>query len=308
MPAATTSQLSPVPRAKRTITMLIAGALVVAGVGVAHAADPKTGFDSSPTGCPTFWEVDGRPQGGDINPPVGPLGTAQLHVTGFGFDVQGEDFTVTIRVVDMQRRVAPGTNKSLWIASFGEPQAPALLFVAEYDLISNSFAFYWNRPFSGNPNSAARGNVALGPGGGVSITTTLAELGVGSHFIAEETRATGSALGTFGGAFYGVPWSNARGPDSVPLVPCPGVALSAQPRVTQGVIAGGFTLPKAGGQSIELQLLEGTEWTTVAEGTTDNDGGFGMTATVPRGTVTLRGVVTTPAGIGTSAPLELQIP
>jgi hypothetical protein len=299
----------------RKLTAVLATALIFAPSGAAGATDVEPWFAPSATGCPTFWEVDGGAgplgiQSGDIDPSAGPLGTAQLHVTGFGFAVDGDDITATIRVVDMQRRVVPGSNRSYWFAGFGSK-----FLDADYDLVSDSFIFRWI-DLDTRTSGPATGSVVPGPGGGLLITAKMADLGIGPGYEADTTRAFAGwqvALEVPGavGAYPASSWSSAVGPELVPLVPCPGLSLRARldPRIKGGVVATGITLPKVGGQPVQLQLLDSTEgWTTIATGTSGEDGAFEITGTAPSGSVSLRGVVSAAAGVGTSTPVQLKVP
>jgi hypothetical protein len=290
------------------VTAVLATALIVATSGTASASDVEPGFGPSATGCPTFWEVDGGSTGPDIDPPVGPFGTSQIHVTGFGFSVDGETITATIRVADMRPRVAPGFNQSWWSAGFGSKS-----FLATYDLLTGLFTFTWI-DLDMRTSGPATGSVVPGPGGGVRITAKMADLGIGPYYEADATRVLAGpriVAEVPGHAYIGGPaptWSRADGPELVPLVACPGLSFSVRldPRHEGGVVANGITLPKVGGQPVELQLLSDGEWTTIATGTTDQDGAFEITGTLPPDPATVRGTVTTAAGIGTSAPVDID--
>ncbi len=285
----------------RLTALLAAGALTVPGPAAAGATEPQPGFGPSSTGCPTFWEVDGGPQGLDISSPAGLVGTSQLHVTGFGFAVDGGDLTATIRVADMQRSVAPGTNESEWRVVFG-----ALWFQADYYLLSDSFSFTSGK--TGGGTIPVAGTIVLGPGGGIRFRVKMADVGLELPFEAGPTRASTYTEMSVMGRGTAVRWSYALGPGLVPLVRCPGLSFEASPGPGEVVIRG-LTLPMTEGQPIEVQALDDTHgWRTIATGTSADDGSFEITRTMPRGAASLRGVVTTPAGIATSVPVDVEVP
>ncbi len=289
----------------RKIQVLLAAATFLVVASAAPATGVGRGFAASPTGCPTFWEVDGGTLGGgnDVDPPVGPFGTSPLHITGLGFSVDGDEFTATIRVADMRLQVAPGSTGSRWSASFGPWR-----FTADYDVLFATFTYFWEH---GTASGPATGSIVPGAGGGLTITAKLADLQIPPNFEVDTTEAAARIrFGSPDTPNVHVRWSRAIGPEFVPLVPCPGLTLSAtlDPRVAQRVVVGGVTLPQAPGQQIELQMLDDTEWTTIASGTSKDNGTFEIASTLPQGAVSLRGVVTTAAGVGTSAPIELEVP
>ena len=290
---------------KRTAAGLAAAGLLVAmtGSGAAAGSDPQPGFGPSPTGCPTFWEVDGGSLGQDVTSPAGLLGTSQLHVTGYGFAVDGDDLTATIRVADMQRSVAPGTNGSEWRVVLGP-----VWFQADYYLLSDSFTFTSGK--TGGGEIPVAGTVVLGPGGGLRFRVKMADLGLEPPLEVGPTRASAYTEMSVTGRGTAVRWSQATGPATVPLVRCPGLTFGAEASPGAGeVVAYGLTLPMTGGHPIEVQALDGTGgWRTIATGASADDGSFGISATMPRGPATLRGVVTTPAGIAISAPVDVEVP
>ena len=288
---------------KQSAALVAAAAFVLATAGMARAGDTAVGPGTSATGCPAFWDMQTASRGPNVDPPVGPYGTSQLHITGYGVEVQGDALTVTIRVADMQRRVQPGTDASVWWA-----QMDNLRIGAQYILASDRFTF---TAFNGI-HGPVTGTVIPGPGGGIRITTSLSALEMEPGVVIGSTQVGGRSWKQVGDPQVSFPWSAGYTPPEIPLVPCPGLTMSADlARPGERVVAvNGVTLPKSAGQPVELQLLDGADWRTVGSGTTAAGGTFAFEAVLPGpgGKVSLRGAVKTPAGVGTSAPIELSLP
>lgn len=312
-------------RISRSALLLAVMAVLSPAIASPAGASPEPAFGPSETGCPSFFAATA--EGPDIDPgQVGPFGTSQQHLTGMGIVADAEALTVSLRVEDMRRQAAPGYRWTYWEVFFGiEGQNRGKQLEIYYDAIQDDFS-WWAGRFSGTfeYKTATSGTILPGPGGGVAITVPFGALGLETGIEPGDVLTNLSAeagdfvsyaymrppdylTGTYPSGVY-VPQWELDGPESFPVLPCPGVAVEGRDLGNFRARLDGGALPAEDGQPVRIEQETAEGWTEVAQGVTGDLGRFSLVVPVAPGPATLRATVETRMlGEVTSAPVTVTI-